>query len=180
MISNEFNSLRKTFGIKIIIWLLFPVFCLPLELLGCCCMFQSCDACKKQEVSNYTWHNYANFTCIYDDQRLAFSILIQMVQSKISYIIYSLLSMPFFLFVVCFKVIFERLAKTLQFLKKDSLQLFQILFQSMPLHATHVNTYLKMLCTIKKIFVDQKKDFIQKHRVNFPKCKIKTLSLVLF
>ena len=82
-----------------------------------------------------------------------------MVQSKISYIIYSLLSMPFFLFVVCFKVIFERLAKTLQFLKKDSLQLFQILFQSMPLHATHVNTYLKMLCTIKKIFVDQKKDF---------------------
>ena len=109
MISNEFNSLRKTFGIKIIIWLLFPVFCLPLELLGCCCMFLSCDACKKQEVSNYTWHNYANFTCIYDDQRLAFSISIQMVQSKISYIIYSLLSMPFFLFVVCFKVIFERL-----------------------------------------------------------------------
>lgn len=149
MISNEFNSLRKTFGIKIITCLLFPVFCLPLELLGCCCMFQSCDACKKQEVSNYTWHNYANFTSIYDDQRLAFSILLQMVQSKISYIIYTLLSMPFFLFVVRFKVIFERLAKTLQLLKKDSLQLFKILFQSMPLHATDVNTYLKMFCTKK-------------------------------
>ena len=173
MISNEFNSLRKTFGIKIIIIIMtsFPGVCVSPELLGCCCMFQSCDACKKQ--ANYTWHNYANFTCIYDDQRLAFSILIQMVQSKISYIIDSLLSMPFFLFVVRFKVIFERLAKTLQFLKKDSLQLFQILFQSMPLHATHVNTYLKMLCTKKKLFVAQKKDFIQKHRVNFPKFKIK-------
>lgn len=122
---------------------------------------------------------YTNFTCI-NNQRLAFSIFIQMVQSKISYIIYSSLSVPFFLFVVCFKVIFERLAKTLQFLKKDSLQLFQILFQSMPLHATHVNTYLKMLCTKKALFVVQKKDFIQQHHVNFPKFKIKTLSLVLF
>ena len=74
-----------------------------------------------------------------------------MVQSKISYIIYTLLSMPFFLFVVRFKVIFGSLAKTLQLLKKDSLQLFKILFQSMPLHATDVNTYLKMSCT-KKTF----------------------------
>ena len=122
---------------------------------------------------------YTN-TCIYNNQRLTFSILIQMVQLKISYIIYSWLFVPFFLFVVCFKVIFERFAKTLQFLKKDSLRLFQILFQSMPLHATHVNTYLKMLCTKKTLFVVQKKDFIQKHHINFPKFKINTLSLVLF
>jgi len=57
----------------------------------------------------------ANSTC----KLKAFSIMLptQTVHSEVSFIIYTALSMLFYLLLYTFEVIFERLAKTLQILK---------------------------------------------------------------
>ena len=64
------------------------------------------------------------------------------------YVIYSAIIYAFLFFVVCLPLvgIFERLAKTLQFLKKiHGIQLYLNLFT--PSRVTNVNTYLHMLYT---------------------------------
>ena len=71
---------------------------------------------KKQEVSNYTCHTLRKF---YFCKFVVFSILLRTwtVHLEFSFIIYSALSTPPFSFAVRFVVFFERLAKTLHFLK---------------------------------------------------------------
>ena len=96
MVSNEFNSLWKTFDIKIMSF--FPV----LKMLGRYCMklYVKTDkksrSMEKQVVSNYTLHFYL---CKF----VPFSFLLQTwgVHSEVSFIIYLALPMsPYFLLYV--------------------------------------------------------------------------------
>ena len=107
MVSNEFNSLSKTFAIKIVT---FPS---TLEMLGYYYTITICEKARgfKLHVTN----------AIYFCKFVAFSILpqTQPVHSEVSFIIYSALSnLP--ICAVRFVVTFEGLAKTFQFFKNTA------------------------------------------------------------
>ena len=89
----------------------------------------------------------------------------------------------FLFFVVRLRLmgIFERIAKILQFLKKihgDYFRSYLNLFK--PLQVTNVKIHI-LTCYAQKIDIFYSSiDCIQKYRFNFPKFKVKNLSLVLF
>ena len=109
---------------------------------------------------------HANSTC----KLKAFSILLrtQTVHSEVSFIIYTALSMPFYLFAVCFEI-FERLAKTLQILKGFTAAIQDHILISSFSHGMHINEYPHMLCTKNKSIFDGSKDRLKKILIQFSK-----------
>ena len=112
IISNEFNGLRKSFRIKIMIFpprfasgtvyrLLWYVFKVAMHAKS-----------KRFQITRDICKFYLHL-----HRSTMFSILVWTIQSEISYIIYSLFY-AFLFFVVHFVIIFERLTKTWQFLRK--------------------------------------------------------------
>ena len=112
IISNEFNGLRKSFRIKIMIFpphfasgtvyrLLWYVFKVAMHAKR-----------KRFQITRDICKFYLHL-----HRSTMFSILVWTIQSEISYIIYSLFY-AFLFFVVRFVVIFDRLTKTIQFLRK--------------------------------------------------------------
>ena len=137
--------------------------------------------CKKQEVSNYTCHTLRNFTfaslqyflSCYKHERYIWSFLLSFIQHY--------LHLPF-LFAVRFVVFFERLAKTLHFLKmihggysRSYSNVFIIYVV-----VRYACKYIPSQNNIKTVVIVQNIDSKHKMLSQFPNFKIKNLSLVLF